>query len=195
MLVRAVARPRHRACGGATARDARSWCCRAAHAALRVSSIVVGADDAFRLGRAQQLGEAGAAPADFGRQSCPKGAAGYVRVLSSPQAFVCVLQPGHASAVVKLVRRHARFRRRLAVREHQLVFLLIFAWRSGRATAQHSHVTPADTPCINCSTPHTERYCSSTLHARRHIWYRRRRIERHRCGALRAARRAAHERT
>ena len=173
-----------------------AWCCRAATAALRISSIVVGVDDAFRLGRAPQLGEQVAASADLGLQDW-RERCGWIR--SSPQqsAGLCLCPPTwpRASAVVKLVRRHARFRRRLAVREHQLVFLLIFAWRSGRATAQHSHVTPADTPCINCSTPHTERYCSSTLHARRHIWYRRRRIERHRCGALRAARRAAHERT
>ena len=50
MPVRAVARPRHRACGGATARDARSWCCRATHAARRVSSIVVEPDAASALG-------------------------------------------------------------------------------------------------------------------------------------------------
>ena len=82
MLVRAVARPRHRACGGATARDARSWCCRAAHAALRVSSIVVEPDAASVW---ESTSRESRSAFEFGRQGWRKRLLRYVRVLSNSQ--------------------------------------------------------------------------------------------------------------
>ena len=134
---------------------------------------------AFRLGRAPGRELERCRPI-WGCRTGASGTAGYVRVLSVLRPSFCPLQPATRSAVVKTSVSTPRFFVcKLAVRAPTEVHLTV-AWRTGRAAAQHSK-SPAATRLIhNCSTPHTERYCSTQLHARRHSWYRRRRIERHR---------------
>ena len=192
LLVRAVARPRHRACGGATARDARSWCCRAAHAALRVSSIVVEPDAASALGE-HQPGEqvcfsilGGRAGASDCCDTCES---------SAVRRSVCVLQPGHdAPGRVKLVCvAHARFRRQPTL---QCGAPEVHSWLSHSAFAKlflrRVKCHPRTRLASTTAALHTPSDILLHAHARRHSWYRRRRIERHRCGTLRAV---AHERT
>ena len=136
LLVRAVARPRHRACGGATARDARSWCCRAAHAALRVSSIVVEPDAASALGE-HQPGEqvcfsilGGRAGASDCCDTCESSA---VR-----RPLLCPLQPATLGRGETSVCRRLGFSSTNLPCEPPTEVHLTVAWRTGRATAQHS---------------------------------------------------------
>ena len=94
---------------------------------------------AFRLGRAPSLRELERCSADLGLQDWRKR---YGWIRSSPQrsqAFVCPLQPATRSAVVKTsVCRRLGFSSTNLPCEPPTEVHLTVAWRTGRATAQHS---------------------------------------------------------